>query len=41
MGNGTAWGGRLSCTEKNSRVQIPNSPPKYKCYNLTLLNKGE
>lgn len=27
MGCGTAWGGRLSCKEDNSRVQISDGPP--------------
>lgn len=27
MGDGTAWGGRLACTEKNRWVQFPYLPP--------------
>ncbi len=27
LGHGTAGGGRLPCTEDNSRVRIPNAPP--------------
>lgn len=27
MGHGTAWGGRLLCTEDFSRVRIPDAPP--------------
>lgn len=28
-GHGTAWGGRFTCNEDSSWVQIPNAPPKY------------